>query len=239
MPSLSRLKFVIPGLTGNPTSQTMTTNTGLIVLHTTKFGENSLVVHTLSKDYGRRSFLVKGAGKKAGMSLFLPLNVLEADIVETSKSTLYTARNLVARYPLLGIRNDIFKNSMTMFMSEVLYRVVREGAYEEGLFEWCEKNILLLDAVSIDFSNFHIRFLLELSVALGFSPEARDLVPFVGDHYPVIERFMTVPFAESMLIPLNGATRNEIAEEILRYIEFHSESAVNVASLKVLRELFV
>ena len=216
----------------------MTTNTGLIVLHTTKFGENSLVVHTLCKDYGRRSFLVKGVGKKAGMSLFLPLNVLEADIVETSRSTLYTARNIVARYPLLGIRNDIFKNSMTMFMSEVLYRVVREGACEEGLFEWCEKNILLLDAVSIDFSNFHIRFLLELSVALGFSPEARDLVPFVGDHYPVIERFMTVPFAESMLIPLNGATRNEIAEEILRYIEFHSESAVNVNSLKVLRELF-
>ena len=216
----------------------MTSDTELIVLHTTKFGENSLVVHTLSKDYGRRSFLVKGVGKKAGMSLFLPLNVLEADIVETSRSTLYTARNIVARYPLLGIRNDIFKNSMTMFMSEVLYRVVREGAYEEGLFEWCEKNILLLDAVSIDFSNFHIRFLLELSVALGFSPEARDLVPFVGDHYPVIERFMTVPFAESMLIPLNGVTRNEIAEEILRYIEFHSESAVNVNSLKVLRELF-
>ena len=216
----------------------MTTNTGLIVLHTTKFGDNSLVVHTLSKDYGRRSFLVKGVGKKAGMSLFLPLNVLEADILETSKSTLYTARNLVARHPLLGIRNDVYKNSMTMFMSEVLYRVVREGAYEEGLFEWCEKNILLLDAVSIDFSNFHIRFLLELCVALGFSPEARDLVPFVGDHYPLIERFMTVPFAESMLIPLNGATRNEIAEEILRYIEFHSESAVNVNSLKVLRELF-
>ena len=216
----------------------MTTNTGLIVLHTTKFGENSLVVHTLSKDYGRRSFLVKGVGKKAGMSLFLPLNVLEADIVETSRSTLYTARNIVARYPLLGIRNDIFKNSMTMFMSEVLYRVVREGSYEEGLFEWCEKNILLLDAVSIDFSNFHIRFLLELSVALGFSPEARDLVPFVGDHYPVIERFMTVPFAESMLIPLNGVTRNEIAEEILRYIEYHTESSVNVNSLKVLRELF-
>ena len=41
-----------------------------------------------------------------------------------------------------------------------------------------------------------------------------------------------------MLIPLNGATRNEIAEEILRYIEFHTESAINVNSLKVLRELF-
>ena len=216
----------------------MTQNTELIVLHTTKFGENSLVVHTLSKDYGRRSFLVKGAGKKSMMSLFLPLNVLEADILETNKSTLFTARNLTAKHPLLGIRNNMFKNSMTMFMSEVLYRVVKDGAYEQGLFEWCEKDILLLDAIQTDFSNFHIRFLLELTVALGFSPESQDLMPFVGEHYPAVEKFMTLPFADSMLIPLNGAARNEIAEEILRYIEYHTESSVNVNSLKVLRELF-
>jgi DNA repair protein RecO (recombination protein O) len=216
----------------------MTQNTELIVLHTTKFGENSLVVHTLSKDYGRRSFLVKGAGKKSAMSLFLPLNVLEADILETNKSTLFTARSLTAKHPLLGIRNNMFKNSMTMFMSEVLYRVVKDGAYEQGLFEWCEKDILLLDAIQTDFSNFHIRFLLELTVALGFSPESQDLMPFVGEHYPAVEKFMTLPFADSMLIPLNGAARNEIAEEILRYIEYHTESSVNVNSLKVLRELF-
>ena len=216
----------------------MTQNTELIVLHTTKFGENSLVVHTLCKDYGRRSFLVKGAGKKSMMSLFLPLNVLEADILETNKSTLFTARHLTAKHPLLGIRNNMFKNSMTMFMSEVLYRVVKDGAYEQGLFEWCEKDILLLDAIQTDFSNFHIRFLLELTVALGFSPESQDLMPFVGEHYPAVEKFMTLPFADSMLIPLNGAARNEIAEEILRYIEYHTESSVNVNSLKVLRELF-
>ncbi len=214
----------------------MVTNAELIVLHTTKFGENSLVVHTLSREYGRRSFLIRNAGKAA--SLFLPLNILEAEIVESSKSTLYTARRLSARYPLLGIRNNMFKNSMTMFMSEVLYRLVKDGVMEQGLYEWAERNILLLDAVQTDFSNFHIRFLLELSVALGFSPSAADLLPFVGEHYPLVEKFMTAPFAESMLIPLNGAVRNEIAEEILRYIEFHTESSLNVNSLKVLRELF-
>ena len=210
----------------------------LIVLHTTKFGENSLVVHTLSREYGRRSFLVKGVGKKSMMTIFQPLNVLEADIIDTGKSTLYTARNLATKHPLLGIRNNIFKNSMTMFMSEVLYRVIKDGAAEQGLFEWCEKDILLLDSIQSDFSNFHIRFLLEFTVALGFSPEAKDLIPFVGDHFPIVEKFMTLSFAESMLIPLSGPIRNEIAEEILRYIEFHSESAVNVNSLKVLRELF-
>lgn len=216
----------------------MVKDTELIVLHTTKFGENSLVVHTLSRDYGRRSFLIRGVGKKSGMSLFLPLTLLEADVVESSKSTLYTAKNLVARHPLMGIRNSVYKNSITMFMSEVLFRIVREGAYEQGLYEWCEKNILLLDAMQEDFSNFHIRFLLELTIALGFSPEAKDLLPFVGDHYAVVEQFMKLPFADSMLIPLTGPVRNEIAEEILRYIEFHTESAVNINSLKVLRELF-
>lgn len=215
----------------------MTVNTGLIVLHTTKFGENSLVVHTLSRDYGRRSFFVRGAGKRS-MSLFLPLNILEADIKESSRSSLHTAGNLSAKYPLSGIRGDMFKNSMTMFISEVLFRVIKEGVNEQGLYEWCEKNILLLDAISSDFSNFHIRFLLELSVVLGFNPEAGDIAPFVGSHYAVVERFMKETFAESMLIPLNGALRNELAEEILRYIEFHTESAVNVNSLRVLHELF-
>lgn len=216
----------------------MVKDTELIVLHTTKFGENSLVVHTLSMDYGRRSFLIRGVGKKSNMSLFLPLTLLEADVVESSKSTLYTAKNLVARHPLMGIRNSVYKNSITMFMSEVLFRIVREGAYEQGLYEWCERNILLLDAMQEDFSNFHIRFLLELTIALGFSPEAKDLLPFVGDHYAVVEQFMKLPFADSMLIPLTGPVRNEIAEEILRYIEFHTESAVNINSLKVLRDLF-
>ena len=216
----------------------MTQNTELIVLHTTKFGENSLVVHTLSRDYGRRSFFVRGAGKRQ-MSLFLPLNILEADIQESSKTTLFTARNISSRHPLSGIRNNLYKNSMTMFMSEVLFKVLKEGADEQGLYEWCEKNILLLDAIQTDFSNFHIRFLLEMTMVLGFSPEARNLEPFVGEHYPIAERFMKEPFAESMLIPLSGKVRNEFSEEILKYIEFHTESAVNVNSLKVLHEIFI
>ncbi len=212
-------------------------NTELIVLHTTKFGENSIVVHSLSRDYGRRSFLVRGVGKKS-MSLFLPLNILEADIAESSKSTLFTARNLSSACSLTGIRNNILKNSMTMFMSEVLYRTIKEGAWEQDLYQWCRKSILTLDAIQSDFSNFHIRFLLELAVTLGFRPESSDLLPFVGDHDGTIKDFMQMSFAESMLIPLNGVTRNEIAEEILRYIEFHTESSVNVNSLKVLREIF-
>ena len=216
----------------------MTTSTELIILHTTRFGENSIVIHTLSRDYGRRSFLVRSAGRNV-MSLLLPLNILEADVTESTKSTLFTARNLTSRHPLLGIRNNIYKNTMTMFLSEVVYRTVKEGASEEGLFEWCRKQILLLSALDSEFSNFHIRFLLELTVALGFSPEASDLMPFVGENYGAVSRLMAGTFAESMLIPLSGSVRNKICEDVLRYIEYHTESTLTINSLKVLRELFV
>ena len=216
----------------------MTKSTELIVLHTTRVGENSIVVHSLSRDYGRRSFLVRSAGRNV-MSLLLPLNIIEAEVTESTKSTLFTARNLTSRHPLLGIRNNIYKNTMTMFLSEVIYRTIKEGAAEEGLFEWCRRQILLLSAMESDFSNFHIRFLLELSIALGFSPEYSDLMPFVGENYAAVSDLMTSSFAESMLIPLSGPVRNKICEDVLRYIEYHTESTLTVNSLKVLRELFV
>ena len=212
--------------------------TELIVLHTTKFGENSIVVHTLSKEHGRRGFVVRGAGKKSVMTLFQPLSVLEAEITESSKSNLYNARNLSLKYPLHGIRSSVFKNTMTMFMAEVLYRSVKDGCNEEGLYEWCEKSILTLDAIHSDFSNFHLRFLLEFALILGFNPSSENLLPFTGEHHDLVEKFVKTSFAESMLIPLSGAVRNEIAEAILRYIEFHTESSLNINSLKVLRELF-
>lgn len=217
----------------------MTTNTELIVLHTTKFGEDSVVLHTISEEYGRRSFLVRKVGRKAAMSLFLPLNILEADIMESGKSKLYMARNITPRHSLIGIRNNIYKNAISMFISEVLYRVIKEGAKEPELYGWCRKDILLLDAMQDDFSNFHIRFLLELAIVLGFSPDKSGLEPFAGHYIGHISTFLESSFEESMLIPMSGAVRNELAEILLRYIEHHSESAVRVQSLKVLREFFM
>ena len=216
----------------------MKVNTRLIVLHTTRYGESSVIVHSLSREYGRRSFFVRNASKKQVMTLFQPLNILEGDVDDVTKSKLLNIGNLSALYPLSGIRADLYKNSMTLFISEVLYRAVKDGSREEGMFEWCVKNILLLDSVQTDFSNFHLRFLLELSVILGFSPSLEDLRPFIGERIEVISEFMASSFAESMLIPLSGEIRNEIAEDILRYLEFHLDSSLNINSLKVLRELY-
>lgn len=209
----------------------------LIVLNLTKLGESSIVLHTLSRDYGRKSFVVK-VSRKTPMAQFLPLNILEADVTESARTTLWRAGRVTVKHPLSGIRSNIYKNTMTLFMSEVLYRAIKEGAREEGLYEWLERSILTLDAMESDFSNYPLRFLTELAVAMGFSPSAGSLAPFAGKYYTLLSEFVHAPFADSMLIPMNGEVRNALSEILLKYLAHHSESSLNVQSLKVLRELY-
>ena len=133
----------------------------LIVLNHTKVDDNSIVLHTLSAEYGRRGFLVRVSPKTA-MALFLPLNILQAEVTENPKSDLWFARNFVSLAPLNGIRSNIHKNTMTLFMSEVLYRVVKDQTNEDGLADWLKGQILTLDALESDFANFHLMFLLNL-----------------------------------------------------------------------------
>lgn len=119
-----------------------------------------------------------------------------------------------------------------LFMAEVIYRTVKDGAAEDGLYEWCEHQILTLDALQSDFSNFHIYFLLEFCIALGFRPEVADLLPFTDENQAIVAQFMRSDLASAMLIPLTGRVRGDIASSIIRYLEFHTESAINIRSCR-------
>lgn len=209
----------------------------LIVLSTTKVGESQLVVHTLSKEFGRRGFIVR-PGKKTSAALFMPLSILEADVVENPKSQLWSLKDVSALDALGGIRANIHKNTISLFLAEVLFRTVREGAYEDGLYEWCVRSILTLDALEGDFSNFHVLWLLDFAAALGFRPTFQDMLPFAGDDASLFKQLLTSEFTEAMLIPMTGSKRTDLCESILRYLEFHTDQPIRVKSLSVLRELY-
>ncbi len=215
----------------------MTFRTELIILNTTKIGERSLVLHALSPDWGRRSFITS-VPRGGHMALFQPLSLLDAEITGNPRSELWRAGGLSLRHPLLGLRSDVTKNAISLFMSEVLYRTVHEGTGDAEFFDWCERSILTLDALQGDFANYHLRFLLELAGALGFSPSAEDLAPFTEKHLAEVQALLASDFSSCMLLPLNGGSRGEIAELLLRYLGFHTESRIEVRSLRVLKELF-
>ena len=209
----------------------------LIVLNFTKIKENALVLHCLSEQWGRRGFIVT-VPKAAGAALYQPLSILDAEVVENPRSELWRLRGVSAKFSLNGIRTSMAKNSMTMFMSEVLYRTIHDGDSEDGLYEWCRKAILTLDALDRDYANYHLRFLLEFAAALGFSPSAEDLDPFSGDRKAEMDALVRSDFASCMLLPLSGKARGDIAEKLLKYLEFHTGEQINVRSLAVLKELY-
>lgn len=214
-------------------------STEFILLHTTRYGDSSIILHTLSKEYGRKGFFVKNISRRCVSSVFFPLAILEADIDDHVRSRMPNVRNVSLRYALNGIRNNLKKGAISVFVSEVLFRVVKEGMQDSALYDMCERNILLLDAMESDFSNFHLYFLMEFIIALGFSPAPEDLEPFMGEHLSLMNDFISLPFSEAMLVPMSGGIRSELAERLLKYIEFHIESPVNVNSLKVLKELAI
>ena len=211
--------------------------TELLVLGLTKVGDNALVVQTLSREWGRRGFLVRSA-RKTGTTLFLPLNIIEAEIVENPKSELWTIKDIGLKEGLQGCRGDIRKNTMTLFLSEVLLRTVREGVVEDGLYDWCVGSVLTLNALEESCANFPVRFLLELCGALGFRPSFDDIAPFAEEHLGPMKTLLNAPFAEAMLLPLNGSTRNKLCEDLLRYLSFHTDVNIQVKSLAVMRDLY-
>ena len=87
---------------------------------------------------------------------------------------------------------------MSLFLSEVLLRAVKDGQAEDGLYPWCVRSILTLNGLDSDFSNFHIRFLLEFAGALGFSPTFDDIAPFAEKHLVQLKPFLTSGFSESI-----------------------------------------
>lgn len=215
----------------------MTQTVELVVLGCTKTGERSLVLHTLSREYGRRGFLVT-VGKHTPMALFLPLNILEAEIVPNPKSALWRARGIQSRDALNGIRDNVRKNAVSLFLSEVLLRTLRDGMADNGLYDWCVGSILTLDGLSSDFANFHVRFLLELAAALGFRPTPEGIAPFAGEDFRLLERFLSSTPGESLLIPMTGDVRTRACRSLLQYLEYHTESPIRVRSLDILSELF-
>ncbi len=209
----------------------------LVVLNTTKLGDSSLVLHCLSREYGRRSFIVtvRKGGSKA---LYMPFSILEAQEVENRRSELRRLRGVSPLHPLNGLRSDLDKNAITLFMSEVLWRALQDGAAEDGLYDWCVRSILTLDAIEGDFRNFHLRWLMELISVLGFSPAFEDIAPFAGDNLREIQDLLGSPLPEFMVYPLNGKKRSAIADSLLRYLSAHLEIPLNIRSLAVLGDLY-
>ncbi|MCK5068630.1 MAG: DNA repair protein RecO, partial [Bacteroidales bacterium] len=145
-----------------------------IVLHTTRYGESSLVAHCYTEQYGRQSYMIKGVrkSKKQNRSnLFQPLFILDFEVFHKDSREIQLVKEVSRAMPLNSLPFDMVKSAQAIFMAEVIYRVVREEESNPMLAQFLISSIQYLDALENASPDFHILFMFQLSRHLGFYPQ--------------------------------------------------------------------
>ncbi|MFI3266059.1 MAG: DNA repair protein RecO, partial [Rikenellaceae bacterium] len=239
-----------------------------VVLHTIKYGDNSLIAYIYTDLYGRLSYLVRGVsgsgrrtrGNKA--ALLQPMSVIEFEGYQNRHSQLHSMRDVRNKLVLKSLPFDLSKSAISLFMAEVLYRLVREETPNQPLFDFVSSSVEALDMVDTkdrtSIANFHLWFLVQLSRFLGFYPSGEyslgdvfDIregvfcsgLPFHGTYMcepsaMILNQMMNVEPQGLAEVKLSGEKRNQFVGDLLNFIGFHFDMVHNINSLKILQEVF-
>lgn len=233
-----------------------------IVLHTIKYSDKNSIVSLFTLEHGRMPFLLpQGGGKVARMrnALFMPLSILEIEAKIISGREISTFKEVRPAALLHTIHVDPVKNAISMFIAELIGKVIKANEESYALFRYLDSSIRLLDAMNEGVPNFHICFLYHLGSFLGVQPDmgsyregyAFDMaegvfVPFIKrsplilspDEAKVLKLFERISFSNIHLFRFNRQQRNEILETMLRYYKLHNSTLGTLKSPDILSLLF-
>lgn len=211
----------------------------IIVLHLTKYSDHGLVLHAIDSTEGRRSFLVRGIKRGNAVAVFHPLSVLDVVSAVSPKSTMGHLREWKPVLPLHGIRSDLVKGSLAMFLSEVLYRSLTSELADPQLFDWLCGTIAEMDAAEGSVANYPLWFLSSYAVRMGFMP-GETIEPsgiFSAEEAALFQRVLHATYDEAMAFPLSGTRRQAFSRKLLQYLSWHLGVTIEAKSLDVLHEV--
>ena len=140
--------------------------TKAIVLSSLKFGDTSLVVKCYTEEEGVKTYLLRGIlkPKKKGITAayFQPLTQLKIVANHNSRNTLNSIKEVQVSQPYRTIYSDIIKQSVVLFLSEVLSSSIQEEEQNKTLYSYLETAFIWLDTHD-KIANFHLLFLLNLT----------------------------------------------------------------------------
>lgn len=156
----------------------MLEKTEVIVLKATKYGESSLIVKLFSEKFGCIPVILKGVrnGKKNNAGLFQPGYILELNIYYRENKQLFQVKDYAVAYNYQSIAQNIGKQSIVLFIVELLLNVLREHYPNKEIFYYIKDFILKLDNEPHKIKDYPLILLNELSQFLGFEP-------FIGNQF--------------------------------------------------------
>lgn len=240
----------------------MLSKTRGIVLHTIPYNDKYAIIYVYTEAYGRVSYLVsRNRGKRSTVTktLFIPLSVLELEVDHSNSRDLQRIKESKCCQPLYSVSTNPVKNVLALFISEVLYRVLKETESNPRLFSYLCQSIHVLEQTDEGIANYHIVFLMELLRYLGVFPHVDtyqtnyyfdmqngvfvDQMP-THKYYlnrlesAIFSRLLRISYENMSLYSFSRHDRVLIVHRILDYYRLHLPEFPEIKSFAVLQSLF-
>jgi len=238
----------------------MVITTKAIVFSSIKYSEADLIVKCFTQSSGLKTYLLRNVLKskkgKLKASYFQPLTLLEIEASHKDKGTLESIRDVKVSFPYQSLHTQILKSSLAIFIAELLTNAISEEAEDTMLFQYIEESLIWLDS-NTEIANFHIMFLLNLSLHLGFYPDTSTLpnqyfnllegnfqefnngkyceYGITIDH---LKQFFGIDFDAISRIKLSKNQRSDLLNLLLTYYQLHLHGFKKPKSLEVLNQIF-
>jgi len=229
-----------------------------LVLRCIKFQDSSLIIKCYTEQ-GLKSYLLKGilGSKKSPLKIgyFQPLNLLELVANHNDKGTLNSIREVKIAYSYRGISSDVVKQSIVLFLADVLNTSLQEEEVNKNLFKFLETSFQYLDNHS-EIANFHLVFLLKLTKYLGFYPQIKNSdYPYFnlqeglfenqslfnsiqGEKKDLFKNLLETNFENMQMLKLDKTQRQLLLSILINYYELHVSGFKKLNSLPILQAVF-
>lgn len=233
-----------------------------IVLHSIKYGETSAIVNIYTEELGMKGFIIKGIRSKRSKIkpvFFQNLSLLDLVIYYSDKKNLHTIKEVNPAFTFSSLITDIKKASINIFLSEVLYKAIKEEEINREMFQFINNSLIIFDGSQKNFINFHIYFLVHLTKFLGFFPQKNystkrpvfniEEGEFTGSNlsHP---NYIDFPASKALFHILESnlesfeksnisyQNRKILLEKLILFYQFHLPSFKEIKSYNILETIF-
>lgn len=166
----------------------MTHSTKAIILQSVKYGETSLVVSAYTELFGLQTYMVNGVrSSRKGSSnavMFQPASILDLQVYHQEQKNMQRIKEMSWAVLYDNVLSDVIKNSIALFMVELLHRSLKQPESNADLYAFTEDALIHLDKAPANVAaNFPLFFALNLADFFGFKmhPDPKLQPPFFLD----------------------------------------------------------
>ena len=234
-----------------------------IVLRTIKYGETSVIASIFTELFGIQSYIVNGVrtqSKTSKAHFFQPSSILEMQVYHNELKNLQRIKDLRWSYLYRNILSTVTKNSVALYMVEILQKSLKQPEANADLFHFCEDAFMQLDIAENEVTaNFPIYFAIQLAHFFGLKIQdnysAEKNIFNIGEGNFTDKSLSNSNFLEADIsyyfsqllkvlqpeelkeIKLNKSIRATILSALENYYIFHIAEFSSLKTLPVLHEL--